>query len=51
VPVSRTVLVPIVETLTCASGIARVSIWSMLLMLEPTRTFADQTMAPAALLA
>ena len=42
VPVSSTVLVPIVATLIFASGIASVSIWSMLSMFEPTRILADQ---------
>ena len=51
VPVSNTVFVPIVATLTFAAGMASASIWSMLEMFEPTRTLADQTMSPAELLA
>jgi hypothetical protein len=34
-----------------ASGMARCSIWSTLSRFEPTRTLADHTMSPAALLA
>jgi hypothetical protein len=51
VPVSSTVLAPIVATWMLASGIARPSIWSMLSRFEPTRTLADQMMSPAELLA
>ena len=50
VPVSSTVLF-IVEVAIFASGMARCSIWSMLSILAPTRTLADQITAPAALLA
>ena len=51
VPVSSTVLVPIVETPILASGIASASIWSMLSMFEPTRMFAAQITLPPASLA
>ena len=51
VPVSRKVLVPMVETVILASGIAIFSIVSTLSMFEPTRMLADQMMSPAALLA
>ena len=51
VPVSSTVLVPMVETAIFASGMATRSIWSTLSMFEPTRILADQITSPAALLA
>ena len=50
-PVSSTVLVPMVEAVIRASGIAIRNIWSMLSILEATRTLADQIVWPAALLA
>ena len=51
VPVSSTVLLPIVATETFACGMASASIWSMLPMFDPTRMLAAQITSPAALLA